>query len=441
MTEQAIDHLAGAYGRSLLRSLGIDCAVAAPARHPAIAWAESGAMALTGAADGAPELCPAPLASCADGALAALGAVAGAVLPITGAALLGERAAVAGLRRAGAISPGGGCRLLASADGWLAVNLARPSDWELLPAWLEHVVAPDWPSLEAAVAERPAAALVEQGRLLGLAVAPLAPPAEHPVPWCRIVADGPARCAAPPAAPLVLDLTALWAGPLAGHLLQALGGRVVKVESLGRPDGARQGPAGFYDLLNAGKPSVALDFTAPSDIARLLALIGAADIVLESARPRALHQLGIEAEALVRSRPGLTWISLTGYGRQAPEADWIAYGDDAGVAAGLSALLPRPGGRPIFCADAIADPLTGLHAALAAWCCYRQGRSRLVAMALRDVVAHCIQAGSGDPAGWAGILARSGVAAAAPRARAPAGPARPLGADTAATLAELAPRC
>ena len=40
--------------------------------------------------------------------------------------------------------------------------------------------------------------------------------------------------------PLVVDLSALWAGPLCAHLLGLAGARVVKVESLGRPDGARR---------------------------------------------------------------------------------------------------------------------------------------------------------------------------------------------------------
>ena len=45
----------------------------------------------------------------------------------------------------------------------------------------------------------------------------------------------------------------------------------------------------------------------------------------------------------------------------------------------------------MFCADAIADPLTGLHAALAAWVSYLQGGGRLLSLALADVVAYGIQ--------------------------------------------------
>src|SRR3546814_1875060 len=60
--------------------------------------------------------------------------------------------------------------------------------------------------------------------------------------------------------PFVVDLAPLWAGPLAASLLGMAGGRVVKVESVRRLDGARQGHAGFFDLLNGGKESVAVDF-------------------------------------------------------------------------------------------------------------------------------------------------------------------------------------
>jgi hypothetical protein len=103
----------------------------------------------------------------------------------------------------------------------------------------------------------------------------------------------------------VLDLSSLWAGPLCAHLLGLAGARVVKLESASRPDGARAGSAAFFDLLNAGKASVALDLSSRAGRDSLRRLIASSDIVIESARPRALRQLGIEAEALVAEVPGL----------------------------------------------------------------------------------------------------------------------------------------
>ncbi len=341
-------------------------------------------MALTGFADGPPLMCPAPLASCAAGVARALEALAPGAFAIDAAALLGERAALAGLGRNGAISPGGACRLLHATNGMLAVNLPRQTDWELLPAWLEEDCPADWDAVAERVALKSRDDLVARGRVLGLAVAPEVPPVLRP--WYRLHTDGVRR---PPCsrAPLAIDLSALWAGPLATHLLLRAGARVVKVESRSRPDGARKGPAAFFNLLNAGKQECVLDFDTERE--KLLALVGQADIVVEASRPRALKQLGIDPEALVRSRPGLVWVSITGYGRAEPEADWIGFGDDAGVAAGLGHIMRQAHGTSLFCADAAADPLTGLHAALAALSYFRQGRGGLVALALRDVMAHC----------------------------------------------------
>src|SRR5262245_47756987 len=224
-------------------------------------------MALTGHADEAPRLAPGPLAAWARDEIAALRRLAPAPLPadLDGPALLGERAALLGLRRRGTIAPGGACRLLEAADGWIAATLARDDDAALLPAWLGVECAGDpWPAVARAVRERGASESVARAGLLGLAAAvavglPEAAPAAH-----RVAARGPRRERPAAAAPRVLDLASLWAGPLCAHLLGLAGARVVKVESPSRPDGARAGNAAFFDLLNAGKASVALDLASPA---------------------------------------------------------------------------------------------------------------------------------------------------------------------------------
>ena len=439
------------YAALLLESLGarVRRQPGSAHAHPAIAWANSGAMALTGSKDGPPQMCPAPLASCVDGVRAAFAALSGNGLPLPGAEVLGERAALSVLRRNGAIAPGGACRLLRAADGWLAVNLTRDDDWQLLPAWLERNVAASWDALAEQLGKYSSHELLERGRLLGLAVAAVEAPSREPAPWQVVTQTGVVRSAPPREQPLVVDLSALWAGPLCSHLLQIAGARVVKVESLQRPDGARQGPADFYDLLNHGKASVALDFSTAQGIGQLRDLIGQADIVIEASRPRALRQFGIDAEELVATMPGLTWISISGYGREEPQAGWIAYGDDSGAAAGLSGLLLDLTGEAMICGDAIADPLTGWHAALAALASFRGGGGRLISLALRDVVGHCLQFTLPDSPDairrrwleWRDVVATSGIAPAEPHARTPAGKARVLGADTAAIFASLDKPC
>jgi len=480
--DPAADH-----ARRLLRALGSDVAVPdriAPA-PPALAWARSGAMALCGEADGPPRFACGPLASAAEG----LGRALGALCPGRGfdaldaAALLGERAALFGLGRAGAASCGGSARLLSARDGVLALNLPREDDWRMLAAWLETdlpgvAATRDWAALAPAIAPRACDALVLRGREIGLAVArAVRPPARAPAPlhWTcasraagatgesdRAGGDASARAGAGRSAerpPRVLDLSTLWAGPLAGALLAQAGFDVVKVEHPGRPDGARRGEPRFFDLLNADKHPCALDLATPADRALFAQLLEGADVVLESARPRALAQLGFDAETWVKARPGRLWTSITGYGR---DHDWIAFGDDAAVAAGLAhdpepdATAGAPASTPRFCADAIADPLTGLTAAVAIAALVAQGRGGLLALALADVAAHAAHAthaGNRNSAAALTLpLARRGGAwsvaegegwtpIAAPRARPPRGAAPALRPPDAALLARWTGPC
>lgn len=393
---QLLQSLGAVVGASVEQANG-DCLEAA-----AIDWAESGLMPLTGYAAGPPMQGPGAIASAARGALDVLrllSRVQQKELPaeLDGAKLLSERAAFLHLRRSGACSPNGSCQLLKAKDGWVALNLAREDDWDLLPAWLEvEGGLRTWASVEASVKGQAVEYLVERGRLMGLPLCSTEVPLQENTSWFSVYKQGKPATVKGKKSPLVIDLSSLWAGPLCSHLLMHAGARVIKVESKKRPDGARRGNKDFYDLLNGGKQSVALDLSNTQGKEQLIALIGKADIVIEGSRPRALKQLGIDAELLLDKNPGLVWVSITGYGRQEPQANWVAFGDDAAVAAGVAQACANP---PIFCGDALADPLTGLHAAVAALAFWQKGGGVLLGMSLRKVTAHCLGYRSDVPLG------------------------------------------
>jgi hypothetical protein len=359
-------------------ALGPDAEVAA--------WAASGAMALTGRPDGPALGPPRGLVS----RLAALGrdlgeaaSAVGAALTVDPLGLLGERAAIAGLHRRGTTSVGGATRLIRASDEWVAVSLARPDDVALVPAWLEVEVPGDpWRAIDELAGRRPATALVERARLLGLPAAVLGEAAARRAP---IVTStwGPVEAVA--AAELeVVELASLWAGPLCGSLLQSAGANVVKVESTDRPDGARRGPPGFFDLLNAGKRSLAVDLQTAEGVAQLSAAVASADVVIEGSRPRALEHLGIHAESVLKSGGPRVWLSITGHGREGDAREWVAFGDDAAVAGGLVA---RDAAGPLFCADAVADPLAGLVSAAAVLEALAIGERTLLDVSLASVAA------------------------------------------------------
>ncbi len=392
-----------------------------PGRDAVLEWAASGAMALTGDPALTPRAGPGALVH----HVAAWGAVASLLSAVVGRptdritpAVLGERAAISrlGAGAGGLAAPGGHCRLVPAADAWIALSLARAEDVELLPALLLDDVDPSdpWRAVERVARDRAADDLVARAQLLGIPAARAALPSEaghdeqaiaRGQEWlgAPFLFDGQPVRVAPTTAPsardtraahaarrpdrlLVVDLSSLWAGPLASSMLRAAGAVTLKVESTRRPDGARRGPRPFFDLLHGGAHSVALDFSAPSGRAALGRLLEAADVVIEASRPRALEQLGFHPDRLRDFRPDQVWLSITGWGRTGPRREWVAFGDDAAVAGGAATLTGDVDGPPQFAADALADPLAGLAGAVGVLATLAGGTGGHIDVALREVV-------------------------------------------------------
>ncbi|RJF91598.1 CoA transferase [Sphingomonas cavernae] len=313
------------------------------------------------------------------------------IAALSGATLLGERAALNDFVVPGRVSAGGGCRLLDTRDGHVALSLARPEDRALLPALFgDATTSPnDDEELALRLSREYAAEIVKRGRELGLAIANLD---EQPVgPACRMSDDGPAATPSP-RQPLVIDLSALWAGPLAAHLLGLAGAEVVKIESSNRQDTMRQGDPALFARLNQHKANVAIDLREQDQRDALIALIRRADIVIEAARPRALLQLGIDANQLVREVPGLVWVTITGHGIAGDAVNWTGFGDDCSVAGGLSAALLAASGTVGFAGDACADPLTGIYAARRALEQRKRGTGARLVVSMSGVVAQALAA-------------------------------------------------
>jgi hypothetical protein len=440
---------------------------------PVLGWAASGGMALTGFAGGGPAVSPAAgfgLLGLAVRQLAEATRETGLEVRADPGEIVAGRAALAGFSRRGRVSAGGSARLLRAADGWCAVNLSRADDVAAIPAILGllgldaagldgRVVAAVgmWEALEAAAGGTSAEALADAAQLLGVPAAALPPrpssqsapgpasgsasgPASGPALTGRVSRIAARSPGARLAAAVVVDLSSMWAGPLSARLLGLAGAQVIKVESAGRPDGARAGDRRFFDWLHARHRSVVVDFRSESGRAALAALLETADVVIEASRPRALAAFGLAPETIPH-RDGQVWLSITGYGRA--EAGRVAFGDDAAVAGGL---VGWAGDEPVFCADAIADPLTGVCGALAVARSVAAGGGELIDLSMRAVAAAFAAApdiGHGPhevrPDGTVSC-ARLGLQQAVlpPAGPVPDGAAVEPGADTDAVLAWLA---
>jgi hypothetical protein len=375
-------------------------------------WASSGLAYLTGLGQGHPDCSRAAVLAEARRVADDIARLLG--VEIDAATVLVGRAAILGLTRRGRVSAGGATRLLATADGWCAVALPRPDDLAAVPALLGADIAPadSWSALSHWATTRSTEQVVERGQLLDIAVAGLAevraqPPAVRRAQQAVLprAADGL----------LVADLSSLWAGPLCAQLLARAGAVVVKVESPDRPDGARSGEPAFFDWMNFGKLSYAVDFNA--DAGALRQLLSAADIVIEGSRPAALRRRGISADD-VTGPAGRIWLRIMGY-RDQPHR--TAFGDDAAVAGGLVGGAPD---GPVFCGDAIADPLSGLEAARAVAQSLRRGGGEVIDVSMAHVAAS-----------YAALPRTSSTCAASvtePQPPPPSAPASLLGADNIA---------
>lgn len=115
----------------------------------------------------------------------------------------------------------------------------------------------------------------------------------------------------------IVSMAEQYPGPLATMILADMGADVIQVERPGTGDPSRF-LTGFFEAMNRGKRSVALDIRTPADKAQLLALVAQADVFLEGFRPGKLAKQGLGYDTLAALNPRLIYCSITGYGQTGP---------------------------------------------------------------------------------------------------------------------------
>jgi CoA-transferase family III len=185
-------------------------------------------------------------------------------------------------------------------------------------------------------------------------------------PYRAAVASWPAAPDPPPPSPgrrvepgavRVVDLSAMWAGPLCTRLLADWGADVLTVEPDVRRDGLRLSPAQFA-VLDQGKRRVPWDLRVAADRAAFEAAVAAADVLVESYSRRVLPNLGYPPERLHALNPRLVVVQLRAFPADTPESHWVAYGRGVHAASGLGVV----DGVPAPALLAYPDPLAGLEA-------------------------------------------------------------------------------
>lgn len=163
----------------------------------------------------------------------------------------------------------------------------------------------------------------------------------------------------------VLDMSRVFAGPVAGRVLSDLGADVVKVEP---PEGditrlwgrKAAGLSTYYVQQNVGKRNISIDLRAEGGAELVKRLVAESDIVIENFRPGIMARFGIDYESLKAVKPDLVMVSISGFGQTGPEAQRAAY---AAILHGEAGAIKVPA-VPSESRDvsfSAADVMSGLH--------------------------------------------------------------------------------
>jgi alpha-methylacyl-CoA racemase len=149
----------------------------------------------------------------------------------------------------------------------------------------------------------------------------------------------------------VVELAGIGPGPHACMILADLGADVIRVD---RP-GGQPLTGGASDLLNRGRPSVALDLKHPDAVATVLDLVRTADVLVEGLRPGTTERLGLGPEECLARNPRLVYGRMTGWGQDGPLA--TTAGHDLGYIAVTGALhgMGQDRARPHFPGNLVGD--------------------------------------------------------------------------------------
>ena len=165
----------------------------------------------------------------------------------------------------------------------------------------------------------------------------------------------------------VVSLEHAIAAPFCTRQLADLGARVIKVERPGVGDFARaydervHGLASHFVWVNRGKESLALDLKDPAALDILMRLIAKADVLVQNLAPGAAARMGLSAEALRPTHPGLIVCDISGYGGDGPYRDKKAYDLLIQSEAGFLSVTGS-GDEPAKAGNSIADIAAGMYA-------------------------------------------------------------------------------
>jgi crotonobetainyl-CoA:carnitine CoA-transferase CaiB-like acyl-CoA transferase len=200
---------------------------------------------------------------------------------------------------------------------------------------------------------------------------------------------------------LVVDASAVLAGPYAGYQFGLLGARVIKVEDPGNPDFVREvgtAPDLNERLLgtqfltqNASKEFLTLNLKDERGHTAFMQLLARADVLIVNARPGAFSKTGLGFAELSAHFPRLIYCAISAFGNRGDKSWYRGYENVIQAASGYMSANGTPEVRPLRQGSPAIDYGTGIAAAFAiASALYKRtetGKGTFLDVAMIDVAA------------------------------------------------------
>ena len=202
----------------------------------------------------------------------------------------------------------------------------------------------------------------------------------------------------------VVDLSMMWAGPVATKLLGDLGAEVLKIESPSAWDNIRTliaqpgspepwNSSYYFNTYNRSKKSVTLDLAQERGREVFLQLLVHCDVLVENYRADVLDGLSLSYEVLRAANPQLVIVSMAGFGKSGDDSGLVGFGPVIEMMSGLTSLTGYHDDNDVSykCGVSYGDPVAGVAAAgavvLGLLQRRRSGQAPIIDLAQREVAA------------------------------------------------------
>ena len=152
----------------------------------------------------------------------------------------------------------------------------------------------------------------------------------------------------------VVEFEGIGPAPYCGMLLADLGADLVRVA---RPH-ADRGPLIQHaggEPIDRGRTTVTLDLKNAAGKADALALLGAADALVEGLRPGVMERLGLGPDVVLGRNPRLVYGRITGWGQEGPWARAAGHDLTYLAVSGALAAMGEPGRPPVPPLNLVGD--------------------------------------------------------------------------------------